>query len=90
MFDVYFYFLINIIPLYYTIKLIFLIWMFLPNFHGSIDVYEIVIFPLFKKYEKKLDKEVKYIIKKGRKLKDKAIGTFEKGAKDLSKKLKKL
>ena len=43
-------FLINKIPFYYTFKLAFLIWMFMPNFKGSIYVYNVVIGPLFRKY----------------------------------------
>ena len=97
MFDIFGSFIINRIPMYYAIKLVFLIWMFLPNFQGSILVYDFVIDPLFNKYEKMLDKYVKNIIKKGRKIKDKAIDEFEKnkkiidkGAAALTKKLKKI
>ena len=76
-FDVFTSFLINKIPFYYTFKLAFLIWMFMPNFKGSIYVYNIVIGPLFRKYEGKFDKGVEKIIKKGEKIKDKAIDAFE-------------
>ena len=50
MFDIFGSFIINRIPMYYAIKLVFLIWMFLPNFQGSILVYDFVVDPLFKKY----------------------------------------
>ena len=76
-FDVFTSFLINKIPFYYTFKLAFLIWMFMPNFKGSIYVYNIVIGPLFRKYEGKFDRGVEKIIKKGEKIADKAIDTFE-------------
>ena len=76
-FDVFTSFLINRIPFYYTFKLAFLIWMFMPNFKGSIYVYNVIIGPLFKKYEGKLDKGVEKIIQKGEKIKEKAIDTFE-------------
>ncbi len=76
-FDIFTSFLINKIPFYYTFKLAFLIWMFMPNFKGSIYVYNIVIGPLFRKYEGKFDRGVEKIIKKGEKIADKAIDTFE-------------
>ena len=76
-FDIFTSFLINRIPFYYTLKLAFLIWMFMPNFKGSIYVYNYVIGPLFKKYESKFDKGVAKIIKKGEKLADKAMDVLE-------------
>ena len=76
-FDLFTSFLINRIPFYYTLKLAFLIWMFMPNFKGSIYVYNYVIGPLFKKYESKFDKGVAKIIKKGEKLADKAMDVLE-------------
>ena len=76
-FDIFTSFLINKIPFYYTFKLAFLIWMFMPNFRGSIYVYNFIIGPLFKKYESKFDKGVAKILKKGENLTEKAIDTFE-------------
>ena len=76
-FDIFTSFLINKIPFYYTFKLAFLIWMFMPNFRGSIYVYNYIIGPLFKKYESKFDKGVAKILKKGENLTEKAIDTFE-------------
>ena len=76
-FDIFTSFLINRIPFYYTLKLAFLIWMFMPNFKGSIYVYNYVIGPLFKKYESKFDKGIANIIKKGEKLADKAMDVLE-------------
>ena len=75
--DIFTSFIINRIPFYYTFKLAFLIWMFLPNFKASIYIYNYLIGPLFKKYENKLDIGVEKILKKGEKIKDKAIDTFE-------------
>ena len=76
-FDVFTSFLINQIHFYYTFKLAFLIWMFMPNFKGSIKVYNIIIGPLFKKYEGKFAKGVDKIISKGEELKEKAIDAYE-------------
>ena len=79
-FDIFTSFLINRIPFYYTLKLAFLIWMFMPNFKGSLFIYNYIIGPLFKKYESKFDKGVAKILKKGENLTDKAIDTFEENA----------
>ena len=76
-FDTFTSFLINRIPFYYTFKLAFLIWMFMPNFKGAIYVYNICIGPLFRKYEGKFDKGVQKILNKGEKITDKAINAFE-------------
>ena len=76
-FDTFTSFLINRIPFYYTFKLAFLIWMFMPNFKGAIYIYNICIGPLFRKYEGKFDKGVQKILNKGEKITDKAINAFE-------------
>ena len=76
-FDIFTSFLINKIPFYYTFKLAFLIWMFMPNFKGSIYIYNIAISPLFKKYEGKFDKGVEKILQKNENLTDKAINFIE-------------
>ena len=76
-FDTFTSFLINRIPFYYTFKLAFLIWMFMPNFKGAIYVYNICIGPLFRKYEGKFDKGFQKILNKGEKITDKAINAFE-------------
>ena len=76
-FDIFTSFLINKIPFYYTFKLAFLIWMFMPNFKGSIYIYNIAIAPLFKKYEGKFDKGVEKILQKNENLTDKAINFIE-------------
>ena len=76
-FDLFTSFLINKIPFYYTIKLCFLIWLFMPNFKGAIYIYKYVISPLFKKFEGKLSKGVDKILEKGEKMKDKAMDFIE-------------
>ena len=43
------------IPFYFFIKLVFLLWLFLPNFRGANFVYEHGIRLCFKKYEVKID-----------------------------------
>ena len=84
-FDIFTSFLINRIPFYYTLKLAFLIWMFMPNFKGSLFVYNYIIGPLFKKYESKFDKGVAKILKKGENLTEKAMDTLEENANNMLK-----
>ena len=70
-------FLVNRIPFYYTIKLAFLIWLFMPNFKGAVYVYNLIIGPIFRKYEYKFDKGVDKIVSKGKDLTEKAKETLE-------------
>lgn len=58
-------FIVKVFPLYYTIKLAFLIWLFMPNFKGATKIYKWVVEPLFKKYESKFDSGVNKILRKG-------------------------
>ena len=92
--DVFTSFLIKIIPFYYTIKLAFLIWLFMPNFRGAIYIYNLIVGPLFRKYESKFDKGVDKILRKGEKFTEKAKEVIEenqskiiKGATSLKKKI---
>ena len=92
--DVFTAFLIKIIPFYYTFKLGFLIWLFMPNFRGAVYVYNMVIGPLFKKYEGKFDSGVDRLISRGQKIAEKTKEVFEenkakiiKGATQLKKKV---
>ena len=75
--DIFTAFLIKIIPFYYTMKLIFLIWLFMPNFKGAVYIYNWLIGPLFRKYEGKIDKGVSKIIRKGEEVAQKAKETIE-------------
>ena len=43
------------IPFYYLLKLVFVIWLFYPRFHGAEKIYERAIKPVFDKYESSLD-----------------------------------
>ena len=75
--DIFTAFLVNRIPFYYTIKLAFLIWLFMPNFKGAVHVYNIIIGPIFRKYEYKFDKGVDKIVSKGKDITEKAKETLE-------------
>lgn len=48
--------ILHYIPFYFFIKIIFLIWCFLPNTRGALFIYEKFLIGCFKKYEAKLDK----------------------------------
>ena len=43
------------IPFYYLLKLIFVIWLFYPKFQGAEKIYDVMIKPVFDKYESNLD-----------------------------------
>ena len=59
-------FIMKFLPFYFLIKLIFLIWLFMPNTQGAVVVYNLVISKLFKKYEKKIDTQFEKLTQKGK------------------------
>ena len=75
--DIFTAFLIKIIPFYYTMKLMFLIWLFMPNFKGAVYIYNWLIGPLFRKYEGKIDKGVSKIVRKGQEVAQKGKEIIE-------------
>ena len=92
--DVFTNFLVKRIPFYYTIKLGFLIWLFMPNFRGAVYIYNLVVGPIFRKYEPKFDRGVDKLVNKGKSITEKAKEAFEenktkiiKGATSLRKKV---
>lgn len=48
-------FILKFIPFYFFIKILFLIWLFMPNSQGSIIVYNLIIVRFFKIVEKDID-----------------------------------
>jgi receptor expression-enhancing protein 5/6 len=52
-------FVLKFIPFYFFLKLLFLIWCFLPNFKGASIIYDVIIVKLFKKYEKKYEEVIR-------------------------------
>ena len=89
-FDLFTSFLIKVIPFYYTIKLAFLIWLFMPNFKGAVVIYNFVVGPLFRKYESKFDKGVDKIIRKGEKITEQAKEAYEENKSKIIKEATKL
>lgn len=47
--------IVKIIPFYFVLKIIFLIWMFLPGTYGCKLFYNVVVKEILKKFEKELD-----------------------------------
>lgn len=61
-------FILKIIPFYFVLKLIFLIWCFMPNTKGAVIIYDKFLKPLFKQYEELIDKVIHKTTKKANKL----------------------
>ena len=89
-FDLFTAFLIKVFPFYYTIKLAFLIWLFMPNFKGAVYIYNILIGPLFRKYESKFDRGVDKILRKGEKFTEQAKAAYEENKNKIIKEATKL
>ena len=53
-FETFFWYLLQYIPLYFFLKIIFLILMFLPKYEGAVWFYDSTISILFNKYEHKI------------------------------------
>ena len=49
-------FILRFIPFYFFLKIIFLIWLFMPNSHGAILVYQLLVVRIFKSFAKDIDK----------------------------------
>jgi receptor expression-enhancing protein 5/6 len=56
-------FILKFIPFYFFIKLLFLIWCFMPNTRGAILIYDKVIIKLFYRYEDQITKLDQTIVK---------------------------
>ena len=59
--------ILKIIPFYFIIKLVFLVWCFMPNTKGAIIVYDKIIKPFFLKNEGKFDRIVNKLMEKSKK-----------------------
>ena len=54
-FDVFSGFILRFFPFYFFTKILFLIWLFLPNFQGATILYNYFIVRIFKKFEKNIE-----------------------------------
>ena len=50
--------------LYYPIKYLFLLWLFLPQFKGALTIYERIVRPILKKYELIIDEHLATVSEK--------------------------
>jgi len=73
-------FLMKLIPFYFIMKILFLVWLFMPNTQGCYYVYYFVIIKLFKQVEKDIDEATekigeytKNIVNQGNELIEKSI-----------------
>ena len=47
--------IIKFIPFYFVMKIMFLIWLFMPGTHGCKFIYNLIVKKIFRKYEDKVD-----------------------------------
>ena len=57
---------LRIIPFYFVIKILFLIWCFMPNTMGALFIYNRIVGPYFRKYENKIDQKIEKFIREGK------------------------
>lgn len=48
-------FIVKFVPFYFVLKIIFLIWLFMPNSHGATLVYHLLVIRVFKSFENDID-----------------------------------
>ena len=78
-FDLFAKFILKIIPFYYVVKLIFLVWCFMPNTQGALFIYNKFLRNIFLKNEGKLNKYVSKIMRKTNEVSEKAKEEINKG-----------
>ena len=59
-------FILRIFPFYFVLKIIFLIWCFMPNTMGATFIFEKFIEPYFKIVQPKIDKKIEKFITEGK------------------------
>ena len=57
---------LRIIPFYFIIKIVFLIWCFMPNTMGALFIYNKIVGPYFRKYQSKIDQKIEKFIREGK------------------------
>ena len=68
-------FILRIFPFYFVVKILFLIWCFMPNTMGATFIFQKFVQPYFKIVQPKLDQKIEKFLKEGklrgrRKIKD--------------------
>ena len=70
--------ILKIIPFYFIIKLVFLVWCFMPNTKGAVIIYDKIIKPFFLKNEGKFDRIVNKLMEKTKKAEELAKNEINK------------
>ena len=53
--DVFSGFILRFFPFYFFAKILFLLWLFLPNFQGATTLYNYFVVKIFKRFEKDIE-----------------------------------
>ena len=67
-------FILTLIPFYYFLKLLFMVWLFHPQLQGATTVYNMYILPTMKDYEKQIEAGEKMIAEAAGKVAEKVPG----------------
>ena len=76
--------ILKIIPFYFIIKLVFLVWCFMPNTKGAVIIYDKIIKPFFLKNEGKFDRIVNKLMEKTKKAEELAKNEINKNKEKIS------
>ena len=76
--------ILKIIPFYFIIKLVFLVWCFMPNTKGAVIIYDKIIKPFFLKNEGKFDRIVNKLMEKTKKAEELAKNEINKNKDKIS------
>ena len=76
--------ILKLIPFYFILKIVFLIWLFLPTFRGAKVIYHSIIEKLFNKYRPQIDEVQENIEGNLNKLTGKAQENISAGATTLN------
>lgn len=56
--ELYFGYILHFLPLYFLIKLVFLVWLFFPTTNGACFLYSTFLCHFYSKYESKIDQAI--------------------------------
>jgi len=55
------------LPFYFLLKLIFLVYLFVPRYKGAVVIYDNIIRPILKRHEAQIDQKINEYSEKGKK-----------------------
>ena len=80
------------IPFYYSIKLLFLAWLMLPQYRGALTVYAQFVAPYLRSHEKQIDTALenatKEVVRRGSAIKDQGMDWLDRKKQEASDYLK--